>query len=152
MPRPPTPSDKSKQSSASKSFFGRKLHKDRGADSRGEGTSDAFSVAGSAAGSRSSRYSKRDSLYALDLSSEVEPPSSGIITAIPYDSVPPNAKSPIPVDYLPKSEPPARKDPPKSPYEYPQYSPLNNAPMQTNSTYLSGPRPPPHSSMGYYDN
>nr|KMM63860.1 cytokinesis protein sepA [Coccidioides posadasii RMSCC 3488] len=151
MPRPPTPSDKSKQSSASKSFFGRKLHKDRGADSRGEGTSDAFSVAGSAAGSRSSRYSKRDSLYALDLSSEVEPPSSGIITAIPYDSVPPNAKSPIPVDYLPKSEPPARKDPPKSPYEYPQYSPLNNGPMQTNSTYLSGPRPPPHSSMGYYD-
>ncbi|KAI1919006.1 hypothetical protein LOZ65_004619 [Ophidiomyces ophidiicola] len=151
MPRPPTPSDKSNKSSASKSFFGRKLHKDRSADSR-EGTSDALSVAGSAPGSRSSRHSKRDSLYTLDLPNDMDSSSSGIITSIPYDSVPPNSKSPIPVDYLPKSELPARKEispnSTKSPYEYSQYHSFHNG---TSTVHLSGPRPPPHSAMSHYD-
>lgn len=154
MPRPPTPSDKPKQSST-KSFFGRKLHKDRSAEAR-EGASDGFSVPGSAAGSRSSRHSKRDSLYALDLSGDTGPSPSGIITAIPYDSVPPNAKSPIPVEYLPKSDPTTRRDASsyggKGPYDYSQYSPSSSAAtIQSSSPQLSGPRPPPHTTMSYYD-
>ncbi|EEP78264.1 cytokinesis protein sepA [Uncinocarpus reesii 1704] len=150
MPRPPTPSDKPKQSS-SKSFFGRKLHKDRSGDSRAEGTSDTLSIAGSAAGSRSSRHSKRDSVYTLDLLNEMDPSSSGLITSIPYDSVPPNTKSPIPVDYLPKSDSSARKELAKSSYDYPQHSPFGNTTVQTVSPQLAAPRPPPHSSMSYSD-
>ncbi|WEW61912.1 hypothetical protein PRK78_007412 [Emydomyces testavorans] len=155
MPQLPTPSDKPKQSSASKSFFGRKLHKERGADSRGESTLDSFSVAGSAAGSRSSRHSKRDSLYTLDYPNDTDPSLSGIIASIPYDSVPANAKSPIPVEYLPKSEFIIRKEPSphsgRSPYDYPQYSPFNNATVHNTSFHPSGPRPPPHSNMSHYD-
>src|SRR5436853_2765505 len=102
-----TSSDKSRQSSASKSFFGRKLHKDRPTDTREAcGGLDATGTGSASSGSRSSRHSKRESVQSVDSTGELDPPGlTTVMTAIPYNSVLAAPKSPIPVDYLPKSEP-----------------------------------------------
>ncbi|KAK2749420.1 hypothetical protein FQN57_006354 [Myotisia sp. PD_48] len=147
-----TSSDKSRQSSGAKSFFGRKLHKERPSDLRAE-TPDPSGRASSTSGSRSSRYSKRESLLSLDSTGEFDAsidPSSGVITTIPYDTVSANPKSPTPIDYLPKPELHTRKELPTSqmakPHDYLQYSTLNSSSHHNGSIHPSGPRPPPGSS------
>src|SRR5438046_10255562 len=100
---PPSTSDKSRQSSTSKSFFGRKLHKDRPADTReAYGGLEPIGTGSASSGSRSSRHSKRESVHSVDSTGELDSaglPISGLITTIPYDSVLTAPKSPIPVDY-----------------------------------------------------
>ena len=80
--------------------------------------------------------------------------TAGVITSIPYDSVPADAKSPIRVDYLPKNDnQPKRKDPlphhlnqgGSDFHQYPAWDP-GSAPLPSpsSSTHPTGPRPPPH--------
>ncbi|KAK2811815.1 hypothetical protein FQN50_001853 [Emmonsiellopsis sp. PD_5] len=157
MPTPHSSSDKSRQSSAGKSFFGRKLHKDRPPDLRFEGHSGGLEVSGasgSASGSRSSRHSKHESIQSIDFPGDLNSPgmTSGVITAIPYDSVPADPKSPIPVDYLPKSEQHLRKEPSphhlnKPGHDFHQYPSWNGSSTSNGSSqHPSGPRPPPGSA------
>ena len=74
---------------------------------------------------------------------------SGVITAIPYDSVPEDARSPIPVDYLPReSAMPARREPlphqlNRSGGDFHQYPAFDPSAHSNGSSHPSGPRPPP---------
>ncbi|DAA79367.1 TPA_exp: Uncharacterized protein A8136_0140 [Trichophyton benhamiae CBS 112371] len=114
----------------SKSFFGRKLHKERQPDLRAE-TPESFGAASSGSGSRSSRYSKRESGLSVDLTGDTEY-LSGVIGSIPYDSVP-----------VRKEPTPSKMGKPNDYHQYPQFQghqPANGA------MHLSGPRPPPGSS------
>ncbi|KAJ5092289.1 hypothetical protein NUU61_007159 [Penicillium alfredii] len=101
------PADKSRQTSAGKSFFGRKLYKDRSADDRYDGyggSHDSLAPPGSSAGSRSSRYSKRSSIQSVDMTHDMDPgsiaPTAGVITSIPFESLPSDTKTPIPIDSM----------------------------------------------------
>jgi cytokinesis protein len=161
MPTTASVPDKQRQSAASKSFFGRKLHKDKSGDDRyyepGSGAAtpaaDTQSLAGSMAGSRSSRYSKRGSVGSFDADDGYGafPSNAGILTSIPFDNMPSDSKTPIPVEYLPKQDPNARREPSPSHlakgaadfHQYPIWDPkaVPNAPA-----HVSGPRPPPHAS------
>ncbi|KAM5452063.1 hypothetical protein MaudCBS49596_003413 [Microsporum audouinii] len=111
----------------SKSFFGRKLHKERPTDLRAE-TPEPSGTASSGSGSRSSRYSKRESGLSVDLSGDIEY-LSGVIGSVPYDSIP-----------VRKEPTPSKMGKPNDYHQYPQsqgYQPANGA------MHLSGPRPPP---------
>ena len=162
-PLPPTDSNstKSRQSSGGRSFFGRKLHKDRPSEYRGldDGNSalDVQSASSSTTGSRSSRYSHKPSRSSLDYPNDEEATglsmTAGVITAIPYDSVTADARTPVPVDYLPKNEKAiARKDPLPHHlnkgggdyHQYPSWDPQTPTPSN-GSSHPTGPRPPPHS-------
>ncbi|KAL9007670.1 MAG: hypothetical protein Q9173_007113, partial [Seirophora scorigena] len=160
MPSTTPPVDsKSRQSSAGRSFFGRKLHKEKSSDS---GQTDASSIlevscgSSSANGSRSSRYSHRPSAPSVDLDNGDEASglsmAAGVITSIPYDAAA-NGKSPIPVDYLPKNDKTPRKDLlphhlNKSGADFHQYPSWDPQPSQMNGTsHPTGPRPPPHASL-----
>jgi hypothetical protein len=71
MPPPTIVSDKSRQGSGGKSFFGRKLHKDRIGDDASSVSSSNLEPTGypaSTVGSRSSKHSKRTSVSSLALS------------------------------------------------------------------------------------
>lgn len=147
------PSDKGRQSSGGKSFLGRKLQKDRPPDLRVEESSGG---AANAAGSRSSRYSRNESALSMDFTNEQEPnhPMSGVITAIPYDRVLADPKSPVAVDYLPKSESHPRKELPPNQlnrpgHDFHQYPSLQPQPSQDGYSHPSGPRPPPTSSSSH---
>ncbi|KKK17927.1 cytokinesis protein, partial [Aspergillus rambellii] len=158
MPTTTSASDKSRQTSAGKSFFGRKLHKERAGDDRydAHGSWESLAPPGSAAGSRSSRHSKRSSIQSVDFPNDIDPAglsmTAGVITAIPFDSLSTENKSPIPIDYLSKPDTSPRKDP--SPgllsksADYHQYPSLNSSNMRDNPQYShpTGPRPPPHAS------
>lgn len=164
MPSTTPPVDgKSRQSSGGRSFFGRKLHKDRPSEYRGQDEGnyalDVPSASSSTTGSRSSRHSHRPSRSSLDLANEEEAAgismTAGVITAIPYESVAADARTPIPVDYLPKNDKvPARKDPLPHHlnkgggdyHQYPAWDPQNPNPPN-GSSHPTGPRPPPHSSL-----
>ncbi|EGE08089.1 cytokinesis protein sepA [Trichophyton equinum CBS 127.97] len=115
----------------SKSFFGRKLHKERQPDLRAE-TPESFGAASSGSGSRSSRYSKRESGLSVDFTGDTEY-LSGVIGSVPYDSVP-----------VRKEPTPSKMGKPNDYHQYPQFQgghqPANGA------MHLSGPRPPPGSS------
>lgn len=155
---------KSRQSSGGRSFFGRKLHKEKSQDSYGQDDGGSVlevpsSGSNSANGSRSSRHSNRPQFPSMDLGHEGEnlglSMTAGVITSIPYDSVPADPKSPIPVDYLPKNDnPPRRKDPLPHHlnkgggdfHQYPAWDP--QAAPTSSSSHPTGPRPPPHSSAG----
>ncbi|KAL4899718.1 hypothetical protein BDW74DRAFT_183527 [Aspergillus multicolor] len=148
--------DKSRQTSAGKSFFGRKLHKEKPAEDRydSHGSWESLAPPSSAAGSRSSRYSKRSSVQSVDFG-DIDPSylstSAGPITSIPFESLSTDTKTPISVDYLSKAETSPRKEP--SPghlakgvgdfHQYPAWDPTN---MRNNQQYShpTGPRPPPH--------
>ncbi|RDW83927.1 formin sepA [Aspergillus mulundensis] len=148
--------DKSRQTSAGKSFFGRKLHKEKPAEDRydSHGSWESLAPPSSAAGSRSSRYSKRSSVQSVDFG-DIDPSylstSAGPITSIPFESLSTDTKTPISVDYLSKAETSPRKEP--SPghlakgvgdfHQYPAWDPAN---MRNNKQYSqpTGPRPPPH--------
>ncbi|KAK1149925.1 hypothetical protein N8T08_003481 [Aspergillus melleus] len=157
MPTTTPASDKSRQTSAGKSFFGRKLHKERPVDDSHNGGYDSLAPPGSSAGSRSSRHSKRSSVQSVDYPYDIDPAglsmTAGVITSIPFESLPADTKSPIPVDYLSKAETSPRKEP--SPHhlakgggdfhQYPAWNP--SAVRDTNSySHPTGPRPPPHGS------
>lgn len=153
-------SDKPRSSSSSKSFFGRKLHKDRPADLKldnsggGSGGSRPGSSGanGMASASKTSKHAMRDSVQSIDMSSDPDAfgfPAPGIITAIPYDRMSADAKSPVPVDYLPKPEPAPRREP--SPHhlirpghDFHQYPAINPQSLQNISPMLnSKPVPAP---------
>ena len=168
MPSSTPPTDgslsKSRQSSGGRSFFGRKLHKERPSEYRGQddGNSalDVPSASSSTNGSRSSRYSYKPSRSSLDLQNDEDTTglsmTAGVITSIPYESVASDGKTPISVDYLPKNEKtPNRKDPLPHHlnkgggdyHQYPAWDP-QNPPLPVNgSSHPTGPRPPPHSSL-----
>ncbi len=153
---------KSRQSSGGRSFFGRKLHKERPSDYRGpeDGNSvlDVPSASSSTTGSRSSRYSHKASSSSLDYPNDEDTTGlsmmAGVITTIPFESVPPDGKTPTPVDYLSKNEKPiARKDPlphhlNKGGGDYHQYPSWDhqNPTSPNGSSHPTGPRPPPHAS------
>ncbi|KAL8980729.1 MAG: hypothetical protein Q9177_005796, partial [Variospora cf. flavescens] len=160
MPSTDPPLDsKSRQSSGGRSFFGRKLHKEKSSDSRQDDASSVLEVpsgSSSANGSRSSRHSHRPSATSLDLDNGDEASglsmTAGVITSIPYDATS-NSKSPIPIDYLPKNDRTQRKDPlphhlNKSGADFHQYPSWDPPPSQMNGTsHPTGPRPPPHTSL-----
>ena len=163
-----TSSDKSRQSSGGRSFFGRK-HKEKSIHHQDaaypEDGGEVLQVPSggshnSANNSRSSRYSTKNQVN-MDMGRE--PPeniglsmTAGVITSIPYDSVPEDPKSPIPVDYLPKNEgqTPKRREPLPHHlnkggtdfHQYPAWDPPS-MPVATNgsSSHVGGPRPPPSS-------
>ncbi|KAL9112673.1 MAG: hypothetical protein Q9227_002976 [Pyrenula ochraceoflavens] len=160
MPSTNEADSKSRQSSAGKSFFGKKLHKekDRPPERRaaGSGGLESPSSNSSISGSKSSRHSKRNSVHSIESPNESDPSglamTTGVITSIPYDSVPAEGKAPISVGYLPKPEhAPARKEP--QPHhlsktgDFHQYPSWSSAKSQENgASHPTGPRPPPHGS------
>ncbi|PBP23824.1 cytokinesis protein sepA [Diplocarpon rosae] len=144
---------KSRQSSGGKSFFSRSSKKDRrNASDDGKLGADLDKAATN--GSRSSRHARGSSVVSIE-----QPNSpgadlnmmSGIITSIPYDSVMADGKSPIPVDYLPRSDQmPVRREPlphhlNKPGSDFHQYPPIIDlaAPPNGGSSHPSGPRPAP---------
>lgn len=164
MPSSTSAPDKSRQTSAGKSFFGRKLHKEKPVEIRHESSSTSslgdlenLAPPGSAAGSRSSRHSnKRTSVQSIDnnpydLDSGGIAPSAGVITSIPFESTPSDTRNPIPVDYLSNAS--SRREP--SPHhlakgggDFHQYPVFNPSAAQAPNYYShpTGPRPPPHAS------
>ncbi|KAF7712744.1 Uncharacterized protein PECH_003748 [Penicillium ucsense] len=169
MPTGP-PADKSRQTSAGKSFFGRKLYKERPTDERASegygGSYDSLAPPGSAPGSRSSRYSKRSSIQSVDThgdpdTSSFPSMSAGGITSMPYDSMPSDTRTPIPIDNYPRPESSSSRLEPSSSsygkpggdfhYHHPTWTSSSSAPNAPPNGYnpshpSSGPRPPPHSS------
>lgn len=159
MPSTTPPVDsKSRQSSGGRSFFGRKIHKERTPDFQdqidGGSILQVPSASSSTNGSRSSRYSHQNSNSSLEVGNEDTTGLSmtaGVITSIPYDSVAADGRTPISVDYLPKNDKmPSRKEPlphhlSKGGQDYHQYPAWDPPNAQTNTpSQLSGPRPPPH--------
>ncbi|PYI25399.1 hypothetical protein BP00DRAFT_420577, partial [Aspergillus indologenus CBS 114.80] len=166
MPTSTSAPEKSRQTSAGKSFFGRKLHKEKSVDERydSHGSHDSLAPPGSAPGSRSSRHSKRSSVQSVDYPHEFDPTgvsmTAGVLTSIPYESLPADTRSPVPVDHLSRPSSSSRKEP--SPnhlakgnsdyHQYPAWNPAsapnNNTTTANNpnsaSSHPTGPRPPPH--------
>mgnify|MGYP000934499032 CR=1 FL=1 len=146
--------DKSRQTSGGKSFFGRKLHKDRPADDNG---GEPSTPPGSSSGSRSSRHSKRASVQSFDMGQDADASglamTAGVITSIPFESLPPDPKTPIPVDSLSRMDASPRREPTpahlaKNGVDFHQYPPWNPQAV-AQSGYVayhpsSGARPPPH--------
>ncbi len=157
---------KPRQGSATKSFFSRaKLHRDRPTDRRTASNEngllpDNASIGGSSIASKASRRTHRSSITS---NSDLERPGSpegdqsglamtaGVITSIPYESVPEDGRTPIPVDYLPRGDQkPPRRDPLPHHlnqgrgdfHQYPAFQPQPNP----QGSHPSGPRPPPSSS------
>lgn len=147
---------KSRQSSGGKSgFFSRSKQKDkRNGSDEGKLAPDSSSI-----GSRSSRHVRGSSVISLDRpNSPGADPSginmmAGVITSIPYESMTADGKSPIPVDYLPRSDQmPVRREP--LPHhlnngggDFHQYPSLDPATATNGSSHPSGPRPPPGTNI-----
>ena len=162
MPSTTPPNDqKSRQSSGGRSFFGRKLHKERSVESKNFDEGNLYpqtpSGASSAANSKSSRHSHRPSVASLDMDNGADLQGlsnvGGIITSIPYDSVSADSKTPIPVEYLPRNDQvPVRKEPlphhlNKGGGDFHQYPAWDQQSVTSKgSSHPTGPRPPPHTS------
>ena len=145
--------NKSRQSSGGKSFFSRSSKKDK----RNAADEDRYLGGGvdkaSSIGSHSSRHTRDSSNVSIDVpySPGADPSSfmSGVITSIPYESMPEEGRSPIPVDYLPReSAMPARREPlphqlNRSASDFHQYPTFDPAAQSNGSSHPSGPRPPP---------
>ncbi|KAG6282042.1 hypothetical protein E4U48_005447 [Claviceps purpurea] len=100
--------DKSRQSGG-RSIFSRNKNKDkRPPDIEHLDASSALSF-------RSSRHKRESSTASTDMPLSPDPGvnmMAGVITSIPYDSMPPGSRSPISVDYLPNSDQvPVRREP-----------------------------------------
>lgn len=159
MPSTTPPVDgKSRQSSGGRSFFGRRLHREKNGEPKvydeGGLLPDLPSGASSTNGSKSSRHSHRASAMSMDMSNPNDTAglsmTAGVITSIPYDSVAADRKTPIPVDYLPRSDHiPTRKEPlphhlNKGGGDYHQYPTWNQtSPPPEGTSHPTGPRPPP---------
>src|ERR1700712_3452036 len=104
-----TADSKSRQSSGGKSFFSRSGKKDKRNVSE-EGKYLGGDDRTSSSGSRSSRHNRDSSIVSMERPYSPGADQTGInmtagvITSIPYDSVTADSKSPIPVDYLPRSD------------------------------------------------
>ncbi|KAI9813819.1 MAG: hypothetical protein M1827_003609 [Pycnora praestabilis] len=160
----PPADDKPRQSSGGRSFFGRKLHKEKSTEKRNV-SDDSYlmpeppSGQSSNSGSRASRHSQRSSINSVMRSNSPEEDqtglsmTAGVITSIPYDSVASDGKSPIPVDFLPRGDQkPLRSEPlphhlNKGGTDYHQYPAVSLSHQLSNgSSHPSGPRPPPGTS------
>lgn len=147
--------NKSRQSSGGKSFFSRSSKKDkRNVSDDGKYLGGDLDKAGSV-GSRTSRHARGSSIASLD---QPDSPGAdhrglnmmaGVMTSIPYDSVAADARSPIPVNYLPKNDNiPPRKEPlphhlNKVAGDFHQYPTFDPSAVATPNSHVSGPRPPP---------
>ncbi|KAI0011096.1 cytokinesis protein [Xylariaceae sp. FL0662B] len=107
--------DKSRQLSGGKGFFSRNKHR---SDKRHTGSEEGRFLANlhdDSASIRTSRHTRDSSIVSIDQPSSPETGvnnSAGVITAIPYDSTHPDQRSPIPVEFLPRSDQlPVRRDP-----------------------------------------
>ncbi|KAJ6158991.1 hypothetical protein N7485_011817 [Penicillium canescens] len=150
--------DKSRQTSAGKSFFGRKLYKEKPAEDRYDtygGSYDNLAPPGSAAGSRSSRYSKRSSIQSVDMTHDLDPsslaPTAGVITSIPFESLPSDTRTPIPIDSMSRPDSSRHEPSPnhlgKAGADFHQYPTWTSTSAPNGSpSHPSGPRPPPHAS------
>ncbi|RDW94321.1 cytokinesis protein sepA [Coleophoma crateriformis] len=150
-----TGDSKSRQSSASKSFFSRSSKKDK------RNVSDEGKYLGGdldkpvSAGSRTSRHTRGSSVASIDRPITPGADSSGIammsgvITSIPYESMPADSKTPIPVEYLPRGDQlPVRREPlphhlNKGGGDFHQYPSFDPSASPNGSSHPSGPRPPP---------
>ncbi|RDW89104.1 hypothetical protein BP6252_01136 [Coleophoma cylindrospora] len=150
-----TGDSKSRQSSASKSFFSRSSKKDK------RNVSDEGKYLGgdldkpASAGSRTSRHTRGSSIASIDRPITPGADSSGIammsgvITSIPYESMPADSKTPIPVEYLPRGDQlPVRREPlphhlNKGGGDFHQYPSFDPSASPNGSSHPSGPRPPP---------
>ena len=156
------PDSKSRQSSGGRSFFGRRLHKEKsnGYD-EGNLVPETPSAVSSAMNSFSSRHSARDSAASIDAGHGVDYSgfaiTTGPVASIPYDSVASNGRIPIPVDYLPRDEHNVRRGEPlphhlnNSGADFHQYPTWEGAQSpglgSSQSNGPTGPRPPPHAQQ-----
>ncbi|RAL60860.1 hypothetical protein DID88_010185 [Monilinia fructigena] len=142
-------------SSGKSSFFSRNKKDKRNASDEGRQLSSAGNNDGSSSrGSQSSRHARMSSV-----ASEETPGSpgadltgintmAGVITSIPYDSVMADGRSPISVDYLPRSDQmPLRREPlphhlNMNGVDFHQY-PASDTASTNGSSHPSGPRPTP---------
>ncbi|KAH8887488.1 FH2-domain-containing protein [Thozetella sp. PMI_491] len=149
--------DKSRASSGkASSFFSRSKNKadKRNTSDEGRHLSGDHDTT-SSIGSRTSRHHRDSSVVSIDRPSTPDSGlnmMAGVITTIPYDTIPSDRRSPIPVDYLPKSDQmPVRREPlphqlNKATSDFHQYPSFDTASMYSTSSHLSGPRPPPGAS------
>ncbi|KAM5383553.1 hypothetical protein ACJZ2D_002002 [Fusarium nematophilum] len=141
--------DKSRQSSGGRSIFSRSKHKDK------RYTEDSRYPTDDAASFRSSRHRRESSAVSIDRPGSPDGginQMAGVITSIPYDSVPSGSRSPIPVEYLPKGEQmPVRREPlphhlNKNGLDFHQY------PSWDASTSQSGAHSPGRQPVSQYGN
>jgi cytokinesis protein len=150
--------DKARQSSGGKSFFSRSGKKDkRNVSDEGKFLGADLDKA-SSIGSRSSRHTRGSSIASIETPNSPGADQAGlnmmagVITSIPYDSVMADSKSPIPVDYLPRSDqmPVGREPQPhhlnKGGGDFHQYPSFDPATLQNGGSHPTGPRPPPRAS------
>lgn len=149
--------DKSRQSSSGKSFFSRNKKERRNNSDEGRYLGGDFDRV-SSVGSRASRHTRESSDASVDgpAGSNAELGlnlMSGVITAIPYDNVPSDPKSPLPVDHTQQQSEAGRRVPSPLPHhlnkagaDFHQYPSVDPSTMSTINYQPSGPRPPPGSS------
>ncbi|KAI9835479.1 MAG: hypothetical protein M1838_005289 [Thelocarpon superellum] len=171
---PAVDTSKARQSSGGKSFFSRsKLHKDKPGEKRAvsdearDGLDPSSGTAGGSGGNspgaRSSRQNYRASTASRHTVGRPRSPTedlnglamtAGVITSIPYDSVPADPKAPISVDYLPRGDQKSTQKEPlphhlnKNGTDFHQYPAFYNAsPPPSAGAHPSGPRPAPGSHL-----
>ncbi|KAK3325643.1 SepA/Bni1 [Apodospora peruviana] len=151
--------DKSRASSGAggkaSSFFSRSKYKSDKRNTSDEGrylTPDHDSA--SSVTSRNSRHHRESSVVSIGRPDSPESGinmMAGVMTTIPYESVSADRRSPIPVDYLPKSDQmPVRREPlphhlnkaTSDFHQYPSFDPSTSTPNPN----VPGPRPPPGSN------
>ncbi|OTA85203.1 hypothetical protein M434DRAFT_36202 [Hypoxylon sp. CO27-5] len=141
-------------SSGGKGFFSRSKHR---SDKRHTGSEEGrFLGSDHDSVSRASRHTRESSIISIDRPSSPEAginPNAGVITAIPYDSTHADIRSPIPVDYLPRTEQmPVRRDPlphqlNKATADFHQYPTFDaNTLSSMANSHLSVSRPSPSSN------
>ncbi|KAF7935426.1 uncharacterized protein EAE97_008333 [Botrytis byssoidea] len=144
-------------SSGKSSFFSRNKKDKRNNSDEGRQLSSAGAGnndAASGRGSQSSRHARMSSVASEDAPGSPVTDLTGIntmagvITSIPYDSVMADGRSPIPVDYLPRSDQvPLRREPlphhlNMNGMDFHQY-PASDTASINGSSHPTGPRPPP---------
>lgn len=151
----PAQADKSRQPSTGKSFFGRKLYKEKPTEDRYDnygGSYDSLAPPGNTPGSRSSRYSKRSSIQSVDMTHDLDPssiaPTAGVITSIPFESLSAD-RTPISIDNMSRPDSSRQEPSPnhigKSGGDFHQYPTWTSSSAPNGSgSHPSGPRPPPH--------
>ncbi|KAK8212542.1 cytokinesis protein [Phyllosticta capitalensis] len=144
---------KTRQSSGGKSFFSRRKHK----DSELPEPPQQNTLHPAPTNSPGSRHSHRSSIASIDRPLSMLPDSvtginhgAGVLTSIPYDSTNQDGRSPVPVEYLPRDNSSARREPlphhlNQGGVDFHQY-PVFNAPPQPSNGNPVPPRPPPHGS------
>ncbi|KAF2491516.1 FH2-domain-containing protein [Lophium mytilinum] len=160
MPSNAQQDGKSRQSSGGKGFFGKRLHKEKQPPAvEGHLYPGTPSQPPSQPSSQSSRHSHRASVASIERPVSMGLDSglsmtAGVITSIPYDNMPMDSRSPVPVEYLPNDDPRAARRAEPLPHhlnkgggDFHQYPVFDPSRPPTNGSSSSGPpRPPPHGS------